>query len=137
MSVPGVAIRRVSLGNNGELVMLLEPCLARKRFLGSRKLHVVLATFLLGLRFENAERGKIRYSNISKTINALVTDCLFTGQRLGHADVKLGVHLRWAIASRNRRQANHHRLVGSSVNEPKSTNRKMLNFLGGVNTSDT
>ncbi|AVK25858.1 hypothetical protein CSB85_6448 [Pseudomonas aeruginosa] len=37
---------------------------------------------LFGLRFENAERGKIRHGRATKTIDALVTDCLFTGQRL-------------------------------------------------------
>lgn len=75
-------IRGVSLGDDNELVVLLEPCLTRKRFLGSRKLHVVLASMLLGLRFDDGERGKIRHSKVSKTIDALVTDCLFTGQRL-------------------------------------------------------
>jgi hypothetical protein len=42
----------------------------------------MLASMLFGLRFDDAERGKIGHSNVSKTIDALVTDCLFTGQRL-------------------------------------------------------
>jgi hypothetical protein len=49
--------------------------------LSDRKLYVLITSELLGLRFENVERGKIGDSNVSKTIDALVTDCLFTGQR--------------------------------------------------------
>ncbi|AWS93195.1 hypothetical protein CKA37_10680 [Pseudomonas aeruginosa] len=70
------------MGDNGKLVVLLEPRSTGKRFLGSRKLHAMFAGMLFGLRFENAERGKIRHGRATKTIDALVTDCLFTGQRL-------------------------------------------------------
>ncbi|MNE59850.1 hypothetical protein D3C80_1549680 [compost metagenome] len=61
-------IRGISPGDDNELVVLLEPCLTRKRFLGSRKLHVVFTSMLLGLRFDDAERGKIGHSKVSKTI---------------------------------------------------------------------
>ncbi|MNP73258.1 hypothetical protein D3C76_1699520 [compost metagenome] len=52
-------ILRVPLGDHRKLMVISETSFLGKRFLSCEKLQALLTSEQLGLRFENAERGKV------------------------------------------------------------------------------